>query len=173
MVSGRSDTAVKSLESASQLVERYTRLSRAYLKLTERFNQLDVEHMKLKGKIVPLLKSLENSQNRVTVLEGDCESLQDELKQQEERHKSEIQSLILSYEERIDSLNQQVSELKPLEALFSQEARDTLAEAEAQIDLMETTFAEMEEDSSPDLSREDKSLLDYYLSTPSEFLIQQ
>lgn len=129
--------------------------------------------MSLKGKMVLLLKSLENSQNRLKILELDCVGLKNELKQKEEEHKQEIRSLSQSYEEVIANLNRQLNESKALEGLLSQDAQDLLAEAEVQMELMETTFTEMEEDSSPDLSQKDKALLSYYLSTSTEFLLEQ
>ena len=43
--------------------ERYTRLSRAYVTLAEQFQQLDVEHMILKQKVVPLIRALKQYQH--------------------------------------------------------------------------------------------------------------
>jgi DNA repair exonuclease SbcCD ATPase subunit len=173
MVTERVDRAAQNFHHMSQLVERYIRLCKAYTELAGHFNQLDVQHMQLKEKVVLALKALEKSQNHLKVLKEERKALQYVQNQREEEHRQQVQALTQAYEEKIKSLTDQMNHLKPLESLISGEAYESLTEAENQAELIETTFSEMEEDSSPDLSEDDKALLDYYLTTPSEFLVEQ
>jgi type II secretory pathway component PulJ len=170
MASERLDMAIKNFEHMNQMVERYTRLSRAYVRLSERFHQLDVEHMKLKGQVVPLIKVARDYKARLQSLEAENASLEKLLQEQTQQYRQELQTLTKTYEDKLQSLSQHLDELKPLENLLSQEAYQSLAEAEEQIELDEATFQEMDEDSSPDLLLEEKALLTAYQENPEEFL---
>lgn len=170
MASERLDMAIKNFQHMNQMVERYTRLCRAYVQLSERFHQLDVDHMKLKGQIIPLLKTAQDYKARLQSIEADNLALQAALQQQTEQYQQELQHLTKTYEERLQALTQHVEELKPLEDLLSPDVYQQLTEAEEQIELDEATFQEMDEDSSPDLSPADKALLSAYQDNPAVFL---
>ncbi|XGB42033.1 MAG: hypothetical protein LVS60_17945 [Nodosilinea sp. LVE1205-7] len=163
MVTERLDTAVRNFQQTNQMVERYTRLSRAYVQLAERFNQLDVEHMTLKSQVIPLLQALKSQKTRI-------EKLQQALEQKTIDHRQELQTVTQAYEERLNSLSHDIQELKPLESLFTAQVYEDLITAEEQIDLVEATLQEMAEDSSPDLNDEEKALLAAYQADPDLFL---
>ncbi len=170
MVTERLDTAVRNFQNMNHMVERYTRLSRAYVELAERFHQLDVDHMRLKGQVVPLLQTVKAQQSHIQQLQSDYQSLQHTLEEQAARQRQELQSLTKAYEERIHTLSLHLEELQPLEGLFSTHSCEELALAEEQMELVETTLQEMAEDSAPDLSEEEKALLAAYRGNPSQFL---
>lgn len=170
MVTNQLDTAVKSFQSMNQMVERYTRLCRAYVQLSERFHQLDVEHMTLKGQVVPLLKALKMQQDRLRQIQTEKETLQRDLDQQTAQHRQEVQAITQTYEERIDRLTRHMEELRSLDGLLSPEASQELAEAESQMELVEATMQEMSEDDDPDLTADEKALLAAYRANPDAFL---
>lgn len=186
MATDRLETAVRNFQHVNQMVERYTRLCRAYVTLAERFHQLDVDHMTLKGQMVPLLKSLKAHQAKLKAVEAEKTELQvtfDQqqaqqqvqmqtlLDQQEAQHRQELQQLTQTYEAKLQALASHVAELQPLEQLLNTETNHELSAAEEQIELVETTIQEMEQDSSPDLSGEEKALLAAYQSDPQAFLV--
>lgn len=182
MVTDRLETAVRNFQHVNQMVERYTRLCRAYITLSERFNQLDVDHMTLKGQMVPLLKALKENQAKLrtaelekaklqAALERQEVRLQETLDEQETQHQQELQQLTQTYEEKLQALANHVAELRPLEQLLNGETHHELSAAEAQMDLIEITFKEIEQDSSPDLSSEEKALLAAYRADPDAFLV--
>ena len=182
MVTDRLETAVRNFQHVNQMVERYTRLCRAYVSLSERFNQLDVDHMTLKGQMVPLLKALKAQQAKLRVVEVEKTKwlhtmsqqegrLQAALDDQETHHQQELQQLTKTYEEKLQVLSNHVAELQPLEQLLSPDTHHELSIAEAQMELVETTFQEIEVDSSPDLSSEEKALLAAYRADPDAFLV--
>ena len=82
MTTDRLETAVRNFQHVNQMVERYTRLCRAYVTLAERFHQLDVDHMTLKGQMVPLLKALKAHQAKLKAVEAEKTELQVTLQQQ-------------------------------------------------------------------------------------------
>ncbi|HIK46179.1 MAG TPA: hypothetical protein IGR64_15045, partial [Leptolyngbyaceae cyanobacterium M65_K2018_010] len=170
MVTERLDTAVKNFQHVNQMVERYTRLSRAYVQLSERFHRLDVEHMTLKGQVIPLLRAVKVQQVRLQQVQAENQALQQALERQAAEHRQEIQNLTQIYEERLHNLSHHLDELKPLEHLFSLEVQEELSEAEAQMELVEATLEEIAEDSCPDLSEEEKRLLAAYHTDPEAFL---
>lgn len=182
MVTDRLETAVRNFQHVNQMVERYTRLCRAYITLSERFNQLDVDHMTLKGQMVPLLKALKEHQAKLRTAEVEKAELQaaltrqearlqETLDEQETQHQQELQQLTKTYEEKLQALDSHVAELQPLERLLNGETHQELSAAEAQMELIETTFEEIEQDSSPDLSSEEKALLAAYRADPAAFLV--
>jgi chromosome segregation ATPase len=128
---------------------RYARLCHAYIQLAERFQKLDVEHMTLKSKLVPLLKAMQAYKHS---MEG--------LKQEKADLEVELQTLAEKYEE-----------LKPFEDLLQPETLTKLFEAEEQLLLVEQTIQEMESESDPDLNEPDKLLLDQYEHEPEIFLL--
>ncbi|PSR19828.1 hypothetical protein C8255_00205 [filamentous cyanobacterium CCP3] len=171
MATDRLETAVRNFQHVNQMVERYTRLCRAYVSLSERFHQLDVDHMTLKGQVVPLLKALKDHQARLKAVEAKKAELQARFDQQAAQHRQELQQLTETYEERLRALSSHVDELQPLEQLLNGETHHELSVAEEQMELVETTFLEMEQDSSPDLSIEEKALLAAYQADPNAFLV--
>ncbi|WP_035991405.1 hypothetical protein [Leptolyngbya sp. KIOST-1] len=182
MATERLETAMRNFQHVNQMVERYTRLCRAYVSLSERFHQLDVDHMTLKGQVVPLLKALQEHQAKLKAVEAENFQLQSDrdqqearlqaaLDQQEAKHRQELQQLTKTYEEQLQNLSSHVAELQPLEQLLSGDTHHELSIAEEQMELVETTLQEIEEDSSPDLSDEEKALLAAYRSDPAAFLV--
>ncbi|HEY9764084.1 MAG TPA: hypothetical protein V6D07_16250 [Trichocoleus sp.] len=170
MTTERLHMAIKNFENMNHMVERYTRLSRAYVNLSERFHQLDVDHMKLKGSMVPLLKAVKAYRRRTTELERANLELQQKLTNLDTQHQSALQNLIATYEEQLESLRMQLEQLQVLEWFTTEEAQQELADAERQIDLDEETFREIEQDAYPDLSAADKALLVEYHTAPSNFV---
>jgi len=170
MVTDRLDTAVKSFQPTNPMVERYTRLCRAYVQLSERFHQLDVDHMTLKGQVVPLLKALKIQQDRLRQAQSEKVAMEQTLDQRIVQHRQDMQALTRTYEERLDSLSHHIEELRPLEQLLSSEVFHELAAAEAQMELVDTTFQEMSEDDDPDLTADEKALLAAYRANPEAFL---
>ena len=169
MVAERLDTAATNFQP-HQMAERYTRLCRAYIKLSERFQQLDVEHMTLKGQMVPLLRAYKAQKQTLQQVQTEKEALQHSLDQQGVQYRQQMHDLSQGYEERIATLTRHIEELQPLEPLLAPAVNEELAEAESQMELVETTFEEMEADSAPDLSEEEQRLLAVYRSDPDAFL---
>ncbi len=181
MTTDRLELAVRNFQHVNQMVERYTRLCRAYVTLAERFHQLDVDHMTLKGQVVPLLRALKAHQAKLRAVEAEKAALETALAQQqthhqaaldqkEAQHRQELQQLTKTYEEKLQALSNHVAEIQPLEQLLSAETHQELNAAEEQMDLVETTLQEIEQDSSPDLSDEEKALLAAYQADPDSFL---
>lgn len=127
--------------------ERYTRLCYSYIQLSEKFQKLDVEHMDLKTKIVPILKLLKAYKQMVEQLNQEKIVLEDKL-----------QAVTSKYET-----------LKALEGLLEPNVESLLTEAEEQMELVASTVEEIESDTDPDLSEADKRLLNEYYSNPEQF----
>ncbi|MFM7447088.1 MAG: hypothetical protein ACKO24_00640 [Leptolyngbyaceae cyanobacterium] len=148
------------------LAERYVRLSRAYIKLADKFHKLDVEHMALRGKVVPLLRAVKAHRVTIDQLSEENLALKAQLTELAGTHQR-IQIL----EAQLQSLTAQYHTLQPLEALLQSEVQETLTEAEQQIELVEATVDEMDNDRDPDLSEADKQLLQEYENDPSRFTL--
>jgi predicted nucleic acid-binding Zn-ribbon protein len=131
----------------AQTSDRYARLCRSYIKLSDKFQKLDVEHMTLKSKVVPLLKALKAYKQLAETL-------------QQTNH--ELEAKLADLQEKYDSL-------KVFEVLMTPEVQAELTEAEEQMDMIEETMREMEEDSTPDLSEAEKELLEEYHRYPEQF----
>ncbi|NMF84872.1 hypothetical protein [Nodosilinea sp. P-1105] len=170
MATERLDMAVKNFQHMNQLAERYTRLCRSYVQLAERFHQLDVDHMTLKGQTVSLLNVLKTKQDQVQQVNAHNAQLQHQLNQLADQHRQEMQALTRTYEEKIQDLTQHLDELKPLESLMTSERYQDLVIAEEQMELVEATFLEIDQNGTPDLSREEQTLLAAYRADPSTFL---
>lgn len=127
----------------------FEKLCRSYVKMADRFQQLDVEYMTLKSKIVPLLKQLRGYQQTVETLKRENGDL-----------KTELETMTAKYEE-----------LKPFEELLNPELQGLLQEAEEQIDLVDETLKEMERDRDPDLSEDDKALIEAFKTDPNAFAL--
>ncbi len=133
----------------SQIAERITRLCHAYIKLSDKFQKLDIEYMTLRSKVVPLIKALKT-----------YKQLLEQLNQEKQALEEKLQETTLKYEE-----------LKPLEIFLQLEFQAILTEAEEQVELVETTLYEMESDRDPDLSDIDKELLIQYQNDPEQFAL--
>lgn len=169
MTTTRLTTAVRSYETMNQMVERYLRLCRAYVRLSEQFQTLDLERMQLKEQMVSLIKSLKQQQQCIDTLHHNNRSLKAQLEDQGLQHRMDAQALTNAYEEKLNRLQEASGDLEALKALLSSEAQDELAEAEHHMGLIDETLKEMEIDSAPDLSESDKALLKEYVQDPTNF----
>lgn len=127
----------------------FSKLCRSYVKLADRFQQLDVECMTLKGKIVPILKQLKAYQDTIEALKHEKTALRAEL----------------------DSVTAKYEELKIFEELLSPEMQSLLQDAQDQVDLVDETLTEMDEDNDPDLSDDDKEILQAFKDNPDAFAL--
>ena len=144
-------------------VDRYKHLAESYIKLSDQFHQLDVEHMTLKQKVVPVLKALRKYQNLTAQLKQDKAKLVQTIQALTDE-KLDLQATIATMQTKFEAL-------ADLEALLQPETQDLLTEAEQQIDLVEETLQEMALDSDPDLSQSDKQLLETYYQNTEEQLV--
>ncbi|MDX2215771.1 MAG: hypothetical protein SFY66_21085 [Oculatellaceae cyanobacterium bins.114] len=130
------------------VADRYARLSRAYTQLSERFQKLDVEHMTLKSKLLPLLKTVKAWKQTIATL-----------KQEKADLEAQLQLVSGKYEE-----------LRVFELLLEAAAQADLIEAEEQVKLVEQTIQEFEADAAPDLNDTEKQLLLEYETETMAFL---
>lgn len=174
----------------TQIAERYTQLARAYITLSDKFQQLDVAHMTLKEKVIPLLKTLKAYKQLIEQLKAnkamletqlqlltqekqdletnlaDCQADNQDLVTRLQTLEAEKQAVMLN----LQALQDKYDPLEPLALLLQPEQQATLAEAEAQIELVEETLQEMAINSDPNLSEADKQLLAAYEIDPQQFL---
>jgi chromosome segregation ATPase len=134
--------------------DRYKCIAEAYLKLSDRFNQLDVAHMSLRQKIVPMIKALKKYQALTTQLKQDKAELAQTI-QALTNEKSALEGTITVLQNKIETLID-------LEPLLQPETQDMLTEAEQQIELIEETLQEIDINSDPDLNEADRQLLETY-----------
>ncbi len=127
----------------------FAKLCRSYVKLADKFQQLDVEYMTLKGKIVPLLKQLKAYRDAVEALKSEKQEMRAEL----------------------DVVTAKYEELKVFEELLSPGMQALLQEAQDQVNLVDETLVEMEQDDDPDLSKDDKELLSAFRENPDAFAL--
>ncbi len=127
--------------------DRYTQVCRAFVKLADKFQKLDVEHMTLKTKVVQILKLLKS-----------YKELAEKLSQEKQGLEKELQSMMVKYEE-----------LKVFEVFLEPEFQALLSEAEEQLELVDETLKEIEDDRDPDLDDLDKELLVEYQISPESF----
>jgi predicted nuclease with TOPRIM domain len=130
----------------SNIAERYIYLSRCYIELADKFQKLDVEHMTLKSKMVPVLKAMKT-----------CKQTIEQLTQEK-----------LELEQKLQAVTAQYEELKSFEVLLQPETQAVLAEAEEQMSLVQETLLEIDQDSDPGMSEADKLLLEEYYSNSNE-----
>jgi predicted nuclease with TOPRIM domain len=131
----------------TDISKSFAKLCRSYVKLADKFQQLDVEYMTLKSKVVPVLKQLKSYQTTIEVL-----------KQEKTDLKAELESVTAKYDE-----------LKVFEELLSPDMKALLDEASEQVDLVDETLFEMEQDDDPDLSEADKMMLQAFRENPDAF----
>ena len=127
--------------------DRYVQVCRAFVKLADKFQKLDVEHMTLKTKVVQILRLLKS-----------YKELAEKLSQEKQGLEQELQSITLKYEE-----------LKVFEVFLEPEFQALLNEAEEQLELVDETLKEIEDDRDPDLDDLDKELLAEYQTLPETF----
>ncbi|MEO0409086.1 MAG: hypothetical protein AAF289_17220 [Cyanobacteria bacterium P01_A01_bin.135] len=127
--------------------ESFSRLCHSYLGLADRFQQLDVECMELKTRLVPLLHSIQAKDEQIRALSDENHRL-----------KEEIEAVTAKY-----------SALKALEGMMSPELNDLLQQAEAQADLVDETLQEMDHDGMPGMSAEDRQILQQFTANPVQF----
>ncbi|MEL6221082.1 MAG: hypothetical protein AAFR31_00405 [Cyanobacteria bacterium J06627_8] len=133
----------------TDISKSFAKLCRSYVKLADKFQQLDIDYMKLKGKVVPVLKQLKTYQATIEAL-----------KQEKSDLKTELETMTAKYDE-----------LKVFEELLSPDMKALLDEATEQVDLVDETLMEMEQDGDPDLSDTDKMLLQAFRDNPNEFTL--
>lgn len=155
----------------SNIAERYTRLCRSYVQLSDKFQQLDVDHMTLKSRVAPLLKSLKAQQAAVARLQHEKAELETEL-QTLTAQNATLQPLVqekATWAETLQVVTAKYEALRPFEALLEPDRQTLLTEAEAQLALIDETLEEMTIDLDPDLSSEEKQLLADYANNPQAF----
>ena len=136
------------------IVDSFANLCDSYITLADRFQQLDVEHMTLKGKVVPLLKALKTYQQAIATLQSDKKALQQQL---------------ASTQEECKTLTAKNESLQALEPLLSAEMLALLSNAEEQAALVKETIEEMDDNNDPDLNTEEKNLLTVFYNDPERF----
>ncbi|MEB3213953.1 MAG: hypothetical protein VKL39_21575 [Leptolyngbyaceae bacterium] len=135
----------------TDISKSFAKLCRSYVRLADKFQQLDVDYMTLKSKIVPILKQLKAYQATIETL-----------KQEKSELKAELDTVTAKYDE-----------LKVFEELLSPEMKALLDEATEQVDLVDETLEEMEQDDDPDLSDADKTILQAFRDNPDEFTLPE
>jgi chromosome segregation ATPase len=155
----------------SNIAERYTRLCRSYVQLSDKFQKLDVDHMTLRGKVAPLLKALQAHKHTVERLHHEKAALEVEL-QTVTTHYETLKPLIqekVMWEATLQAVTAKYEILRPFEALLEPERQAALTEAEDQLGLVEETLQELAIDADPDLDAEAKQLLADYAANPQAF----
>ncbi|MEM9163114.1 MAG: hypothetical protein AAGC54_08595 [Cyanobacteria bacterium P01_F01_bin.4] len=162
--------------------ERYNRLAEAYIKLSDNFHQLDVAHMTLKRKLVPVIKATKDYQSLTTQLKQDktgleqtVEALTDRQQRLEEAlliqkaNEAELSATIQTLTDEKTTLLADLSDfqtkyeaLADFGDLLQADPQAILAEAEQQMELVEETLQEITLNSDPDLSEADKQLIETY-----------
>lgn len=160
----------------TNIADRYTRLCNAYIQLADKFQKLDVEHMSLRSKVVPALHALKSAKQMIEQLKQDKLALEAKLEVVSAEFAQDKQLLTDEFEqekqlltEKLQAITAQYAELKPLEALLDPGTQATLLEAEEQVALIDDTLKEMEGDRDPDLTVEDKQILEEYQTSPEAF----
>ncbi|MEB3232328.1 MAG: hypothetical protein VKJ64_15065 [Leptolyngbyaceae bacterium] len=142
----------------SNIAASFTKLCESYIDLAERFQRLDIEHMTLKEKLVPLLKTLQTYRGAIATLQQEKQILEHELHQTREA---------------CNILVAEKSALKALDPLLSEKVTRLLAEVEEQMELVNETICEIELNDQPNLSIEDKALLARFNTNPGAFMDTQ
>jgi predicted nucleic acid-binding Zn-ribbon protein len=156
----------------SNIAERYTSLCRAYVKLSDRFQQLDVEHMTLKSKVVPLLKSLKTHKAAVERLQQENGQLVQDLQALTVKYTDEMSPLQQenqALQQELQTVTAKYEALQPFESLLQPDMQAALAEAEEQILLVDETIEEIDQNGDPDLSPSEQQLLAEYWVAPDMF----
>ena len=169
--------------------DRYTRLSKAYIKLSEQFHELDVAHMNLKQKIVPAIKTikaykvltqrlkqqkLEMEQELAALTKSQVEMMAMVAEQQEQgaQLSATIQTLSeekASLEAELLAVQAKYEAVAEFEVLIQPDPEAMLTVAEQQMALVEETLHEMVANRDPDLSETDQRLIEIYQSEFEDF----
>ena len=164
------------------IAERYKSLAGAYVKLSDKFHQLDVAHMNLKEKLLPAVKAINSYRSLIHQLQQDKAELERTVQTLTERQKHlEDNQLILQAKEielsmAVNTLTKENTDLQTalqdfqtkyevvagFESLLESEPQTMLVEAEQQMELVEETLQEIALNSDPDLSQEEKELIEAY-----------
>jgi chromosome segregation ATPase len=171
-------------------VDRYTHLAKAYTQLADKFQKLDVDHMTLKEKVIPVLKMakaykrcveqlqqekaallsqvqmLSNSQNELNEALKLAQIRESRLMLELEGLKTEKNNLAAT----LQNTQAQYDAIAPLAALLEPDFQSVLAEAETQMELVEATLAEIETDGDPNLKPDEVKLLQDLHSDPGSFI---
>ncbi|ABW30602.1 hypothetical protein [Acaryochloris marina] len=164
------------------IAERYKSLAGAYVKLSDKFHQLDVAHMNLKEKLLPAVKAINSYRSLIQQLQQDKAELERTVQTLTERQKYlEDNQLTLQAKEvelsmAVNTLTKENTDLQValqdfqakyevvsgFESLLASEPQAMLTEAEQQMELVEETLQEIALNSDPDLSQEEKELIEAY-----------
>jgi chromosome segregation ATPase len=171
-------------------VDRYTNLAKAYTQLADKFQSLDIDHMTLKEKVIPVLKMAKAYKRCVEQLQQEKATLlsqvqmlsasQNELSEalklaqgNETQMIADLESLKLeksTMETALQACQAQYDAIAPLAALLEPDFQGVLVEAESQMELVEATLAEIENDGNPNLNPEEVNLLQDFQSDPASFI---
>jgi chromosome segregation ATPase len=161
---------------------RYSRLSNAYVKLSEQFHELDVAHMNLKQKILPAIKTIKAYQaltmrlkQQKMALERELEALRSsqvelmEMLASQKEQGAQLSATIetlgaekASLEAQLLALEAKYEAIAEFEVLMQPDPEAMLMVAEQQMELVEATLHEMAANSDPDLSEAEKQLIEIY-----------
>lgn len=164
------------------IAERYKSLAGAYVKLSDKFHQLDVAHMNLKEKLLPAIKAIKSYRSLILQLQQDKARLERTIQTLTERQQClEENQLTLKAKEvelsmTVNTLTKENTDLQAalkefqikfegvadFESLLESEPQAMLVEAEQQMELVEETLQEIALNSDPDLSQEEQQLIEAY-----------
>lgn len=164
------------------IAERYNSLAGAYVKLSDKFLQLDVAHMNLKQKLLPAIKAIKNYRSLTNQLQQDKVEL--ELRNQTlterqlslEENQLALQAKEVELTKKITALMAENTALQAtlqdfqtkydtlaeFETLLKSDPQAILVEAEQQMELVEETLQEIALNSDPDLSKDEQQLIEAY-----------
>lgn len=145
----------------ANVVDSFSNLCNSYIDLADRFQQLDVEHMTLKSKVIPLLKALKNYQKAISTLQAEKQSLETKL----DTSQAELNTSQAEYSLLLDKYES----LKALEPLLDENMMALINSAEEQSVLVKETIDEMDVNRDPDLNEEEKSMLELFYADPEAF----
>lgn len=164
------------------IAERYNSLARAYVKLSDKFHQLDVAHMNLKEKLLPAIKAIKSYRSLVHQLQQDKAELERtiqtlaERQQYLENNQLTLQAKEVELSMTVNTLTKENTDLQAalqdfqakyevvadFESLLESEPQAILVEAEQQMELVEETLQEIALNSDPDLSQDEQQLIETY-----------
>lgn len=164
------------------IAERYNSLARAYVKLSDKFHQLDVAHMNLKEKLLPAIKAIKSYRSLVHQLQQDKAELERtiqtlaERQQYLENNQLTLQAKEVELSMTVNTLTKENTDLQAalqdfqtkyevvadFESLLESEPQAILVEAEQQMELVEETLQEIALNSDPDLSQDEQQLIEVY-----------
>lgn len=173
------------------IAERYNGLAGAYVKLSDKFHQLDVAHMNLKEKLLPAVTAIKSYRSLVNQLQQDKSELErtiqtlTERQQRLEENQLTLQAKEVELSMTVNTLTKENTDLQAnlkefqtkfdavadFESLLESEPQAILAEAEQQMELVEETLQEIALNSDPDLSQEEQQLVEAYQKESESLLV--